>query len=161
LPRTTADSNSLPRIDWNQAREVDAIESRKRRRWVTELVTGLPICHPRAVRLGVVLIVLLLALAAPAPAHTGGAFRSVAQVMRAIDDARIRVGTKVVRVDSDTTLCSGEGQARLRRGVRTWTHFRCTFSTFTAGGPGRDVEFRLHALDSRRIATTSARWIAG
>jgi hypothetical protein len=113
------------------------------------------------VRLGVVLILLLLALAAPAAGHTGGAFWSVAQVMRAIDDARIRVGTKVVQVDRDTTLCSGEGRGKLRRGLRTWTHFRCTFSTFTALGPGRDVEFRLHALDSRRIATTSARWIAG
>ena len=104
---------------------------------------------------------VLLTMATPAAAHTGGAFWPVAKVMRAIDDARIRVGTKVVRVDSDTTLCSGEGRARLRKGVRTWTHFRCTFSTFTAGGPGRDIEFRLHALDARRFATTSARWTPG
>jgi hypothetical protein len=122
-------------------------------------VTGVPICHPRAVRVGVVLIVLLLALATPAAAHKGGASWPVAKVMRAIDDARIRVGTKVVRVDSDTTLCSGEGRARLRAGLRTWMHFRCTFSTFTARGPGRDVEFRLHALDARRFATTHARWV--
>lgn len=112
-------------------------------------------------RLGVVLITLLLTTATPAAAHTSGAFWSVAKVMRAIDDARIRIGTKVVRVDSDTALCSGEGRARLREGVRTWTHFRCTFSTFTARGPGRDVEFRLHALDARRFAITSARWIPG
>jgi hypothetical protein len=112
------------------------------------------------VRVGVVLIVLLLALATPAAAHRGGASWPVAKVMRAIDEARIRVGTKVVRVDSDTTLCSGEGRARLRGGVRTWAHFRCTFSTYTARGPGRDVEFRLHALDARRFATTSARWIS-
>jgi hypothetical protein len=129
--------------------------------WLSTLVTGLPICNPRAVRLGVVLIIVLLALATPAAAHTGGAFWPLAKVMRAIDDARIRVGTKVVRVDSDTTLCSGEGRARVRGGVRTWTHFRCTFSTFTARGPGPDVEFRLHALDARRFATTSARWIPG
>jgi hypothetical protein len=122
-------------------------------------VTGVPICHPGAVRVGVVLIVLLLALATPAAAHKGGASWPVAKVMRAIDDARIRVGTKVVRVDSDTTLCSGEGRARLRAGLRTWMHFRCTFSTFTARGPGRDVEFRLHALDARRFATTHARWV--
>jgi hypothetical protein len=122
-------------------------------------VTGVPICHPRAVRVGVVLIVLLLALATPAAAHKGGASWPVAKVMRAIDDARIRVGTKVVRVDSDTTMCSGEGRARLRAGLRTWMHFRCTFSTFTARGPGRDVEFRLHALDARRFATTHARWV--
>jgi hypothetical protein len=122
-------------------------------------VTGLPICHPRAVRLGVVLIVVLFALETPAAAHDGGAFWPVAKVMRAIDDARIRVGTKVVRVDSDTTLCSGEGRVKLRGRVRTWTHFSCTFSEFTARGPGRDVEFRVHALDARRFATTSARWI--
>jgi hypothetical protein len=122
-------------------------------------VGDLPICHPRAVRVGVVLIVLLLALATPAAAHRGGASWPVAKVMRSIDDARIRVGTKVIRVDSETTLCSGEGRARLRGGVRTWMHFRCTFSTFTARGPGRDVEFRLHALDARRFVITQARWI--
>jgi hypothetical protein len=115
----------------------------------------------RGVRVGVLLVLLSLLLAAPAAAHTRGAFWSVAKVMRAVDDARMRVGTKIVRVDSDTTLCSGEGRARVRRGVRTWTHFRCTFTTFTSRGPGPDVEFRVHALDARRIAITSARWIVG
>jgi hypothetical protein len=113
------------------------------------------------VRVGVLLVLLSLLLAAPAAAHTRGAFWSLAKVMRAVDDARMRVGTTILRVDSDTTLCSGEGRARVRRGVRTWTHFRCTFTTFTPRGPGPDVEFRVHALDARRIGITSARWIVG
>lgn len=107
------------------------------------------------------LLVFPLALGGSAAAHPGGAFWPVPKVMRVIDDTRIRAATKVVRVDSDTTLCSGDGQARLRRGVRTWTHFRCTFSTFTARGPGPDVEFRVHALDVRRFTISSARWISG
>jgi hypothetical protein len=97
----------------------------------------------------------------PAAAHPGGAYWPFAKVMGAVDDARVRVGTRVLRIDADTTLCSGEGRPRLRRGVRTWTHFRCTFTTFTSRGPGRDVEFRVHALDARRIAITNARWIGG
>jgi hypothetical protein len=113
------------------------------------------------VRFGVVLVLLSLLLAAPAASHTGGSFWPVAKVMRVVDDARMRVGTRILRVDSESTLCSGEGWATRRRGVRMWTHFRCTFTTFTPQGPGRDVEFRVHALDARRIAITNARWIVG
>lgn len=112
-------------------------------------------------RFGVILILLPLVLAAPAAAHRGGAFWPVDKVMRTVDDKRMRVGTKVVRVDVATTLCSSEGRGWRRRGVRTWMHFRCTFTTFTARGPGRDVEFRVHALDAERIAITSARWVVG
>jgi hypothetical protein len=79
--------------------------------------------------------------------------------MRSIDDVRVRVGARVVRIDAETALCSGEGRSIRRRGVRTWAHFRCTFTTFTATGPGRDVEFRLHPLDARRFQITGARWI--
>ena len=79
--------------------------------------------------------------------------------MRVIDDVRVRVGSRVVRIDAATALCSGEGRGVMRRGVRTWLHFRCTFTTFGATGPGRDVEFRLHALDTRRFRITDARWI--
>jgi hypothetical protein len=113
------------------------------------------------VRVGVPLVLLSLLLAAPAAAHTRGVFWPVAKVMRAVDDSRIRIGTRSLRIDIDTTLCSGEGRARLRQGVRTWKHFRCTFTTFTPRGPGRDVEFRVHTLDARRIAITNARWIVG
>jgi len=113
------------------------------------------------VRLGVVLILLSFVLAAPAAAHTHGAFWPTVKAMGAVDGARVPIGTKVVRVDVDTTLCSGEGPAIRRRGVRAWKHFRCTYTTFTSSGPGRDVEFRVHALDARRIAITNARWIQG
>jgi hypothetical protein len=113
------------------------------------------------VRLGVVLMVLSLVLAAPAAAHTRGGYWPVAKVMRALDGERIRVGSKRVRVDSATSLCSGERRAMRRGGVRTWTHFRCTFATFTASGPGRDAEFRVHVLGPRRIGISGARWIAG
>ena len=82
--------------------------------------------------------------------------------MRAVDEARVRVGTTVVRVKVETTLCSGEGRMMRRRGLRTWKHFRCTFTTFTpSGAVGRDLEFRVHALEVRRIAITDARWIVG
>lgn len=81
--------------------------------------------------------------------------------MRLLDDKRVRVGAQVVRVDVETTLCSGEGPATRRGGVRVWRHFRCTFTTFIGLRPGRDVEFRAHPLDARRIAITDARWVAG
>ena len=81
--------------------------------------------------------------------------------MRLLDDKRVRIGAQVVRVDVETTLCSGEGRATRRGGVRVWRHFRCTFTTFIGLRPGRDVEFRAHPLDARRIAITDARWVAG
>lgn len=124
-------------------------------------MAGILIWHPRRVRLGVVLMVLSLVLAAPGWAHTRGGYWPVAKVMRALDGERIRVGSKRVRVDSLTSLCSGEGGAKRRGGVRMWTHFRCTFSTFTALGPGRDAEFRVHVLGPRRIGVSGARWIGG
>lgn len=118
-------------------------------------------CSKGNVRLAVALIVLSFVLPPPAAAHVGGAFWPVAKVMVRVDGARVRVGTRLVRIETDTTLCSGDGRGWLRRGVRTWMHFRCTFTTFTPSGPGRDVEFRVHALDARRMLVTNARWIFG
>ena len=112
-------------------------------------------------RHGVVLLLLAFVLTAPAAAHERGAFWPATKAMRTIDDVRVRVGSTVVRVKVETTLCSGEGRVIRRRGLRAWKHFRCTFTAFTASGPGRDVEFRVHALDARRIAITDARWIVG
>jgi hypothetical protein len=119
------------------------------------------LCNPHGVRLGVVLILLSLVAATPVEAHTRGAHWPVAKTMRTIEGVRVRVLSKVVRIDTETTLCSGRGRATRRQGVRTWTHFDCTFTTFRRGLPGRDLEFRVHALDSRRIAITSPRWIIG
>jgi hypothetical protein len=112
-------------------------------------------------RRGVALLLLAFVLTAPAAAHERGAFWTATKAMRAVDDARVRVGSTVARVKVETTLCSGEGRMTRRRGLRAWKHFRCTFTTFTASGPGRDLEFRVHALDERRIAITDARWIVG
>ena len=110
-------------------------------------------------RLGVVLILLSLTLSTPVAAHTGGAFWTHAKLTRLIDDKRIPVGTRFVRVDTDTTLCSGDGRGWLRQGTRMWMHFHCTFTTFTVLGADRDVEFRIHALDALRMTITDARWV--
>jgi hypothetical protein len=118
-------------------------------------------CDSPCVRLGVVLILLSLVLAARGEAHTGGAYWPVAKAMRTLEGDRVRVSSTVVRIDSSTTLCSGEGRVKRRQGVPTWTHFHCTFTTFRGGLPWRDLEFRVHALDTRRIAITSPRWIVG
>jgi hypothetical protein len=105
---------------------------------------------------------LSFVLASPAAAHERGAFWPADKAMRAVDEARVRVGTTVVRVKVETTLCSGEGRMMRRRGLRTWKHFRCTFTTFTpSGAVGRDLEFRVHAMEVGRIAITDARWIVG
>lgn len=98
-----------------------------------------------------------LALAAPAGAHDVPFHWSVAKVMRVTDDARVRVGKTVVRVDEATTLCGGQGPWRRRSGVRRWRHFLCTHTT--RGGLGRDIEFRVHVLGVRRFVITDARWV--
>jgi hypothetical protein len=85
---------------------------------------------------------------------------SLGKVMREIDDTRIRVGRSVVRINADSTLCAGEGTSTRRRSVRRWKHFRCTYTTFTRRGIGRDVDFRVHVLGVRRFVITDARWVA-
>ena len=123
------------------------------------------ICNPFAVRFGVVLMLSLvgallpLVAAVPVSAHTPGAYWPVTKTMRTVDDARVRVGGTVVRLDTATTLCSGLGRPTRRQGVRAWTHFHCTFTAFRRGLPWRDLEFRVHALDARSFAITSPRWI--
>ena len=126
-----------------------------------DVVEGKRICDSLCVRFGVVLILLSLAVAAPANAHTGGAHWPVSKVMRTLDGNRVHVLSTAVRIDSGTTLCSGEGRATRRQGIPTWTHFHCTFTSFRRGLPWRDLEFRVHALDSTRIAITNPRWIVG
>lgn len=118
--------------------------------------------HAAMLRRGVVLFLMSFVVTSPAAAHELGAFWPANKAMRTVDDKRIRVGSTVVRVNVETTLCSGEGRVKRQRGLRTWKHFRCTFTTFTpSGGVGRDLEFRVHAVDVRRIAITDARWIVG
>jgi hypothetical protein len=83
------------------------------------------------------------------------------KLMRAIDGVRIRAGSTVVRVEADTTLCSGEESPIRRKNTRVWRRFRCTFTTFGAGGPERDLDFRVHPLGRRRFSISGARWIGG
>lgn len=115
------------------------------------------IWHCSSVWRGVAIILGSLALAAPAEAHDVPFFWSIAKVMRAADDARVRVGASVVRINADTTLCAGQGKSIRRRGVRRWRHFACTYTTFTPRGIGRDVDFRVHVLGIRRFVITDAR----
>jgi hypothetical protein len=110
-------------------------------------------------RRGVALILGSLALAAPAGAHDVPFFWSVAKVMRVTDEVRVRVDKSLVRIDADTTLCSGQETSRRRNGVRRWRHFVCTYTTFSRQGIDRDLEFRVHVLGVRRFVITDARWV--
>jgi hypothetical protein len=109
-------------------------------------------------RYGVAIVLCTFSLAAPAGAHDVPFYWSITKVMRAVDDTRVRVGTNVVRIRADTTLCAGEGRSRRRGGVRQWRHFRCTHTT--RRGLGRDIDFRVHVLGVRRFVITDARWVA-
>jgi hypothetical protein len=111
------------------------------------------------VRLGVVLIVLLLAFAAPAAGRALRWYWPMAKVMRAIDDVRVRVGTRVVRIHSETTLCSGEGPSIRRRGTRRWSRFSCTYTTFTRQGVDRDLDFRVRVTGLKRFVISDAHWV--
>ena len=105
---------------------------------------------------------MLAALVLAAPASAADArYWSVAKVMRSIDGARIDVGTRVVRVESDTALCSGSGGSRRVRGVRVWRVFFCTYTTFTKRGIGPDLEFSVRPVSARRFVITGARWVSG
>jgi hypothetical protein len=84
----------------------------------------------------------------------------MAKVMRAIDDVRVRVGTRVIRIHSETTLCSGEGPSIRRRGIRMWSRFSCTYTTFTKGGVDRDLDFRVRVTGARRFVISDAHWVA-
>jgi hypothetical protein len=111
------------------------------------------------VRRGVALILGSLALAAPAGAHDVRVFWSAAKVMRVIDEVPVRVGGTRLRIEADTTLCSGQGTSRRRSGVRRWRHFVCTYTTISRRGIGRDLEFRVHVLGVRRFVITDTRWV--
>ena len=108
------------------------------------------------------LIALVLALSstAPAAANVRRWQWSLAKLMRIIDKRPVRIGSRVVRIDSATTLCSGVGRGVRRDGVRRWGEFRCTYSAFLARGI-YDCSFRVHVRGRRTYAITDARWIAG
>jgi hypothetical protein len=83
---------------------------------------------------------------------------SLDKVMKRIDLAGIRLGGRVTRVHPATTLCSGVGAPVSREGVRRWSVFDCTFTTFRHG-IDRDLEFRVSVVSSREFAIGQAHWI--
>jgi hypothetical protein len=110
-------------------------------------------------RAGVVLIVLLV-VATPVAAESYARFWSVDKVMRKLDGDRIQVGSRRVRIDSETTLCAGRGASIRRNGARRWRRFVCTYTTFTKAGVDRDLEFRVRVLGKTRYSVYDAHWVA-
>jgi hypothetical protein len=72
---------------------------------------------------------------------------------------RVRVGTRVVRIHSETTLCSGRGRPIRRQGVRMWSRFSCTYTTFTRQGIDRDLDFQVDVVSAKRFVIHDAHWI--
>jgi hypothetical protein len=102
---------------------------------------------------------LIFLLAAAAAGRDSQSYWPMAKVMRSIDGARVRVGTRVVRIDTETTLCAGEGRSVRRRGIRRWSRFACTFTTFTRQGVDRDLDFQVRVVGRRRFVIYHARWV--
>ena len=115
--------------------------------------------HLRLVRLAALFAAALLVAGTPAAARPATSFWSTAKVLRWIDGVHIRVGTRRVRLDGETTLCSGQGVSVRRRGVRLWRQFACTYTVFTRGFVDRDLDFRLHVLSATRFSVTDAHWV--
>ncbi len=109
-------------------------------------------------RVGVVLSALLLA--APA-AEAALPYWSIGKVLRRVDGAPIHIGARAVRVESDSTLCSGYGTSIRRGRIRMWRHFNCTYTTFTRAGVDRDLDFRLHVRGVTRFTISDAHWVSG
>jgi hypothetical protein len=104
---------------------------------------------------------LILAASAATVAHPGPWHWPLQKVMQRIDGKRIQIDGRVVRIDSETTLCSGLGRAVRQRGIRAWKHFDCTYSVFVAGHGIYDCELRVHVLGLRKYRITNARWTSG
>jgi hypothetical protein len=112
-----------------------------------------------AVRNGIVLLALLPTAAFAALASAP--HWSVTKVMRRIDGASVHVGTRTVKIDSDTALCAGRGPSIVVKRIRRWRRFACTYTTFTKGGVDRDLDFRVRVLGTRRYRIYDAHWVVG
>jgi hypothetical protein len=93
--------------------------------------------------------------AVTATAAAGTWYWPMAKVMRVLDGTRVHVGTKTVRIQSETTLCSGEGRSVRRNGVRGWSRFACNYTTFTRRGSGVPGA----RAGRRRFRIVDARWV--
>jgi hypothetical protein len=112
----------------------------------------------RRMRVGVLCIALLLS-AASAAASDSSSYWSITKLLRRVDGARVAVGSRTVRIDSETTLCAGRGTSIRRKGVRLWTRFVCTYTTFTKSGVDRDLDFRVIVRSARRYVIKDAHWV--
>lgn len=108
--------------------------------------------------MGVLSIVLFL-FAATAVAADAGPYWTITKVLRRVDGARVHVGSRTVRIDSETTLCAGRGTSIRRNGVRLWRRFACTYTTFTKAGVDRDLDFRVIVRSPRRYIIKDAHWV--
>ena len=80
-------------------------------------------------------------------------------MLERIDGSKVIVGRWSGRVDTDSTLCSGNGRARMWSGRRHWRHFTCTWTVFDRrGGLDRDVTFAVHVVSRRRFEIARARF---
>jgi hypothetical protein len=113
-------------------------------------------------RVAIVAVAAMLAAALPvreAAAHAGTPQWSLARLLGRIDGARVSVGSWSGRVQTPSTLCSGEGRGARWDGKRHWRHFTCTWTVFDRNHFGdRDVTFRVHTLTMKRYRITDARF---
>jgi hypothetical protein len=105
--------------------------------------------------------VLSLVGTAAVAAHAGTWRWSLQKVMQRLDGTRVRVESRLVRIDSETMLCSGVGGSARVNGTRAWKHFDCTYSVFVLGHGIYDCEFRVHVLGPRRYLVSNAHWPSG
>jgi hypothetical protein len=113
-----------------------------------------------AVRTGAVLLALSVPTA-PFASLVSVPFWSVTKVLRRIDGARVDVGTRTVKIDSDTALCAGRGRSIVVKRIRRSRHFVCTYTTFTNAGVDRDLDFRVRVLGARRYKIYDPHWVVG
>jgi hypothetical protein len=113
-------------------------------------------------RRGFVLVPLCLLLAAaPSAGAAAERYWSSAKLLHKLDRARVVVGGRTVRIRSATTLCAGRGTSIRRRGVRLWSRFVCTYTTFTKGGVDRDLDFRVRIRSATRFTLWDVHWVRG
>jgi len=103
-------------------------------------------------------MLFLLAAAPPAEVATGR-YWSTAKVLRKLEGARALVKERTVHIRSATTLCAGRGTSIRRRGIRLWSRFVCTYTTFTKGGVDRDLDFRVRVRSATRFTIWDAHWV--
>jgi hypothetical protein len=113
------------------------------------------------VRIRAAAAVVLVGLAAPAAAGAAAQGWSLAHLMRALDGRVIVVEKSRVRVVAASTLCGGQGRSRRVAGVRRWTRFQCTYTTFGSRGIERDLEFKVAVVGPAHIRLTEAGWVPG